>query len=238
MFTGIIEEVGRIRAIERQAVSARLTVAASKVLSDVHLGDSIAVNGVCLTVTSFGRDYFCADVMHETLNRSSLGALGVKSPVNLERAMLAGGRFGGHIVSGHIDGTGTIRDVRRDGNAVFHHMAVGHDVPVLRQDHAGAGGGCALTGAGDGYHGVDIPAVNFLKGQRALGGDVRYPRPEGISASRWWECPRPRWRQWIPWEGRWSPRAAPRRWRRKWTARFPAGCSVSGTAARSERPEP
>ena len=89
MFTGIIEEVGRIRAIERQAVSARLTVAASKVLSDVHLGDSIAVNGVCLTVTSFGRDYFCADVMHETLNRSSLGALGVKSPVNLERAMLA-----------------------------------------------------------------------------------------------------------------------------------------------------
>ena len=90
MFTGIIEEVGRIRAIERQAVSARLTVAASKVLSDVHLGDSIAVNGVCLTVTSFGRDYFCADVMHETLNRSSLGALGVKSPVNLERAMLAG----------------------------------------------------------------------------------------------------------------------------------------------------
>ena len=89
MFTGIIEEVGRIRAIERQAVSARLTVAASKVLSDVHLGDSIAVNGVCLTVTSFGRGYFCADVMHETLNRSSLGALGVKSPVNLERAMLA-----------------------------------------------------------------------------------------------------------------------------------------------------
>ena len=73
MFTGIIEEVGRIRAIERQAVSARLTVAASKVLSDVHLGDSIAVNGVCLTVTSFGRDYFCADVMHETLNRNHPG---------------------------------------------------------------------------------------------------------------------------------------------------------------------
>ena len=130
MFTGIIEEVGRIRAIERQAVSARLTVAASKVLSDVHLGDSIAVNGVCLTVTSFGRDYFCADVMHETLNRSSLGALGVKSPVNLERAMLAGGRFGGHIVSGHIDGTGTIRDVRRDGNAVWYTIQAPE--PILR----------------------------------------------------------------------------------------------------------
>ena len=123
MFTGIIEEVGKIRAIERQAVSARLTVAASKVLSDVHLG-------VCLTVTSFGRDYFCADVMHETLNRSSLGALGVKSPVNLERAMLAGGRFGGHIVSGHIDGTGTIRDVRRDGNAVWYTIQAPE--PILR----------------------------------------------------------------------------------------------------------
>ena len=132
MFTGIIEEVGRIRAIERQAVSARLTVAASKVLSDVHLGDSIAVNGVCLTVTSFGRDYFCADVMHETLNRSSLGALGVKSPVNLERAMLAGGRFGGHIVSGHIDGTGTIRDVRRDGNAVWYTIQAPE--PILTAD--------------------------------------------------------------------------------------------------------
>ena len=125
MFTGIIEEVGRIRAIERQAVSARMTVAASKVLSDVHLGDSIAVNGVCLTVTSFGRDYFCADVMHETLNRSSLGGLGVKSPVNLERAMLAGGRFGGHI-----DGTGTIRDVRRDGNAVWYTIQAPE--PILR----------------------------------------------------------------------------------------------------------
>ena len=91
MFTGIIEEVGRIRAIERQAVSARLTVAASKVLSDVHLGDSIAVNGVCLTVTSFGRDYFCADVMHETLNRSSLAGLAAGGGVNLERAMPANG---------------------------------------------------------------------------------------------------------------------------------------------------
>lgn len=130
MFTGIIEEVGRIRAIERQAVSAQLTVAASRVLSDVHLGDSIAVNGVCLTVTSFGRDYFCADVMHETLNRSSLGALGVKSPVNLERAMRAGGRFGGHIVSGHIDGTGRIREVRRDGNAVWYTIQASE--PILR----------------------------------------------------------------------------------------------------------
>ena len=122
MFTGIIEEVGRIRAIERQAVSARLTVAASKVLSDVHLGDSIAVNGVCLTVTSFGRDYFCADVMHETLNRSSLGKLVRGSAVNLERAMAADGRFGGHIVSGHIDGTGKVAAITKDDNAIWYQI--------------------------------------------------------------------------------------------------------------------
>lgn len=120
MFTGLVEEVGTIQNVRRGARSCVLTIGCKKVLEGSQVGDSIAVNGVCLTVTSFGRDYFCADVMHETLNRSSLGALGVKSPVNLERAMLAGGRFGGHIVSGHIDGTGTIRDVRRDGNAVWY----------------------------------------------------------------------------------------------------------------------
>ena len=130
MFTGIIEEVGTIKQIQKNPASAVITIAADTVLEQTKIGDSIAVNGVCLTVTSFGRDYFCADVMHETLNRSSLGALGVKSPVNLERAMLAGGRFGGHIVSGHIDGTGTIRDVRRDGNAVWYTIQASE--PILR----------------------------------------------------------------------------------------------------------
>ena len=130
MFTGIIEEVGTIKQIQKNPASAVITIAADTVLEQTKIGDSIAVNGVCLTVTSFGRDYFCADVMHETLNRSSLGALGVKSPVNLERAMLAGGRFGGHIVSGHIDGTGTIRDVRRDGNAVWYTIQAPE--PILR----------------------------------------------------------------------------------------------------------
>ena len=130
MFTGIIEEVGTVKQIQKNPASAVITIAADTVLEQTKIGDSIAVNGVCLTVTSFGRDYFCADVMHETLNRSSLGALGVKSPVNLERAMLAGGRFGGHIVSGHIDGTGTIRDVRRDGNAVWYTIQAPE--PILR----------------------------------------------------------------------------------------------------------
>ena len=120
MFTGIIEEIGTIKNIKRGAASAVLTIAAATVLEDVHLGDSIAVNGVCLTVTSFGKHQFTADVMHETLNRSSLGALRPGSHVNLERAMKADGRFGGHIVSGHIDGTGTISDISRDDNAIWY----------------------------------------------------------------------------------------------------------------------
>ena len=120
MFTGIVEEVGRVQSIRREPANAVLTIAASKVLEDVHLGDSIAVCGVCLTVTSFTSNAFTADVMHETLNRSSLGTLKPGSPVNLERAMPANGRFGGHIVSGHIDGTGRITRIRPDGNAVWY----------------------------------------------------------------------------------------------------------------------
>lgn len=120
MFTGIVEEVGRVQSIRREPANAVLTIAASKVLEDVHLGDSIAVCGVCLTVTSFTSNAFTADVMHETLNRSSLGTLKPGSPVNLERAMPANGRFGGHIVSGHIDGMGRITRIRPDGNAVWY----------------------------------------------------------------------------------------------------------------------
>lgn len=123
MFTGIIEETGTIGNIKKGSVSAVLRISCSKVLEDVHLGDSIAVNGVCLTVTSFDSSGFTADVMHETLNRSSLGALKPGSPVNLERAMAAGGRFGGHIVSGHIDGTGTIKKLEKDENAVWFYIS-------------------------------------------------------------------------------------------------------------------
>lgn len=118
MFTGIVEELGAIRAVRRGAASAVLSIGAAEVLSDLKIGDSVAVNGVCLTVTSLDDGGFTADVMHETLNRSSLGALAPGGRVNLERAMPANGRFGGHIVSGHIDGTGTVRRVRRDQNAV------------------------------------------------------------------------------------------------------------------------
>lgn len=120
MFTGIVEETGVIRAVQRGAKSAGLTVEAKKVLEDVHVGDSIATNGVCLTVTAVRGGCFTADVMNETLRRSSLGSLTPGSRVNLERAMAANGRFGGHIVSGHIDGTGTVVSVRRDDIAVWY----------------------------------------------------------------------------------------------------------------------
>jgi riboflavin synthase len=114
MFTGIIEEIGTVRRIG----SGRIHIRAKTVLEGVKIGDSIAVNGVCLTVTELGADFFAADVMPETFQRSSLGKLKTGSGVNLERAMAADGRFGGHIVSGHIDGTGKIQSITKDGNAV------------------------------------------------------------------------------------------------------------------------
>lgn len=119
MFTGIVEELGTIRAVRRGDCSSVLSIGAAAILSDLRVGDSVAVNGVCLTAASRDGGGFTADVMHETLNRSSLGALVPGSAVNLERAMAAEGRFGGHIVSGHIDATGTVAACRQDGNAVW-----------------------------------------------------------------------------------------------------------------------
>ena len=128
MFTGIVEEVGVLKSIRRGASSAVLEIAARTVLEDIHLGDSIAVNGVCLTATSFTGSSFTADVMHETLDRSSLAALRAGSRVNLERAMAANGRFGGHIVAGHVDGVGTVLETKRDDNAVWYTIAAGPEV--------------------------------------------------------------------------------------------------------------
>ncbi|ADG88090.1 riboflavin synthase subunit alpha [Thermobispora bispora] len=109
MFTGIVEELGEVVALERGGgASARLAVRGPVVTAGAAAGDSIAVNGVCLTVTGLSGDVFTADVMKETLDRSSLGALEPGSPVNLERAVPAGGRLGGHIVQGHVDGVGTV----------------------------------------------------------------------------------------------------------------------------------
>ena len=128
MFTGIIEEIGRIRSIRTGSDSCVLTVSAEKILSDMHIGDSIAVNGTCLTVCGFGQHSFSADVMPETMRRTNLGDLKAGSPVNLERAMAANGRFGGHIVSGHIDGTGRIQSLKKEKNAVWVQISANPDV--------------------------------------------------------------------------------------------------------------
>lgn len=123
MFTGIIEELGCVKSIRKGAASAVLCIEAPSILADTRIGDSIATNGVCLTVTSNDGNSFTADVMHETLRRSSLGQLVAGSKVNLERAMALGERFGGHIVSGHIDGTGKILRIERDDNAYWYSVS-------------------------------------------------------------------------------------------------------------------
>jgi riboflavin synthase len=119
MFTGIIEEIGMLKSIRHGHKSAALEIKATKVLTGTRVGDSISVNGVCLTVTTLGSDSFTADMMPETLKRSNLGTLHPGNPLNLERAMQMGDRFGGHIVSGHIDGEGTILNFKEDDNAIW-----------------------------------------------------------------------------------------------------------------------
>ncbi len=119
MFTGIVEEIGTIQAVVRGAASIVLTIKAAKVLTDVHLGDSIAVNGVCLTVVGFTRDSFSADVMPETMRRTNLAHLQSGSVVNLERALRLEARLGGHIVNGHVDAVSEIISLTKDDNAVL-----------------------------------------------------------------------------------------------------------------------
>lgn len=112
MFTGIIEAIGQVRALQARAGDLRLCIGSGNLdMHDVALGESIAVNGVCLTVVAFSADHFEADVSNETLRCTTLGELQVDAPVNLERAMRADGRFGGHIVSGHVDGVGEVRSI-------------------------------------------------------------------------------------------------------------------------------
>ena len=124
MFTGIIEEIGIVKSMRQGENSIVFSIGAEKILEDFRLGDSIAVNGVCLTVTSFHKDIFTVDVMPETVRATSLSNLKQGSSVNLERAMQANGRFGGHFVSGHVDGIGTIMKKQRVSNAVYYDIKV------------------------------------------------------------------------------------------------------------------
>lgn len=124
MFTGIVEELGTIKNMLRQGNSMQLTINAKYILSDINLGDSIAVNGICLTVIKFTEATFVVDVMPETFSATSLSSLEIGSKVNLERAMAAKGRFGGHFVTGHVDGVGTIVAKRRQENALLYDIEV------------------------------------------------------------------------------------------------------------------
>ena len=148
MFTGIVEETGMIRHIALSGRSGQIAVRAKKVLEDTKIGDSIAVNGVCLTVVSIQPDGFTADIMAETYRRSNLGQGKPGDHVNLERAMAAGGRFGGHIMSGHIDGTGVIRSYRREENAVWVTIETTPDILHLIVEKGSIGiDGISLTAA-------------------------------------------------------------------------------------------
>src|SRR5699024_5248403 len=121
MFTGIVEEKGRVMEIEyKSAQSIQLSIAAEKVVTDVSIGDSIAINGICLTVTQFSNEHFQVDVMPETMKATSLANLSVGSELNLERSMSATGRFGGHFVTGHVDYTGEIMRRESMENAIYY----------------------------------------------------------------------------------------------------------------------
>ncbi len=118
MFTGLIEDVGTVRELRKSANSVRLTLATRIPMNEIELGESIAVNGVCLTVVTFGNGQFTADVSPETVARTGLAGLAIGSRVNLERALQVGARLGGHIVSGHVDTVATVCGVAEDGNAI------------------------------------------------------------------------------------------------------------------------
>lgn len=119
MFTGLIEEIGVVQSIEKTERSLKITIRAKKILDGVKVGDSISTNGICLTVSKLSQGLFTADVMGETIRRTNLGILKIGSKVNLERALICEGRLGGHIVTGHIDGTGTIISYEKEDNAVW-----------------------------------------------------------------------------------------------------------------------
>ncbi len=130
MFTGLVEEIGKVKSIVGTTKSAKITIEAERILEDIKLGDSISTNGVCLTITAFNHHSFSVDVMPETMRKSNLNYLKLGSYVNLERAMKIGDRFGGHLVSGHIDGVGRIRAFERDDNATW--VSIEAPVKVLR----------------------------------------------------------------------------------------------------------
>ena len=170
MFTGIIEEIGALQTIHRKGSSLTLTIKAQKILTDIHLGDSIAVNGVCLTVTDFTKHTFSVDVMPETFHDTSLSGLKAGSKINLERAMAANGRFGGHFVTGHVDGIGTISATRAEENAVYLEITIPEiGIPFVLEKGSIAIDGTSLTIFFVKGRTITVSLIPHTRGETVLG---------------------------------------------------------------------
>lgn len=166
MFTGIVEEVGTVRAVR----PGRLTIAARKALEGTALGDSLSVNGACLTVTELTADIFSVDLMLETLRRSNLGSLRSGDGVNLERPLSAAGRFGGHFVQGHVDGTGRVLSVVAEGEAVVMTLAAPSDImKYIVEKGFVAIDGVSLTVVGCDASSFAVSLVSFTRENTTLG---------------------------------------------------------------------
>ena len=169
MFTGIIEEIGRVRALRRGARSFTLEIEARKVLEGTQVGDSIATNGVCLTVTRMDEGGFAADVMPETVERTALKRLQPGSPVNLERALTLNSRLGGHLVAGHVDATGRIASRREDDTALW--LEIEAEPAVLRyvvEKGSIAIDGVSLTVARVGERSFSVSLIPHTQGVTTL----------------------------------------------------------------------
>ena len=153
MFSGIVEEMGAVQAIDRGLAGAKFLILASVILDDLHVGDSVSVSGACLTVTKTEDQSFFVDVSTETLNRTILGKISVGAPINLERAMKLNARMGGHLVTGHVDGVGTLRAREQNGNAIY--LTVEAPEDIMR---------CCVTKGSITIDGISL-TINAVTGQ-------------------------------------------------------------------------
>jgi riboflavin synthase len=173
MFTGLVEEVGRVLRVAPASRGARLSVHAPLVREGLRVGDSVSVSGACLTAVALGEDAFEVDAVAETLRRTALGELADGDPVNLERAMRLGERLGGHLVQGHVDGTGTVAGARREGESVV--LAIAAPADLMRyvvEKGSVAVDGVSLTVAARRADGFDVALIPHTMAMTTLGPDA------------------------------------------------------------------